>query len=323
MDVGAISLFIGYDDAVLTYTGSTGGTLTGYYINNMVATSQIGIQWAQYPGIDIDPTSDDILLTLHFIYNGGLSDLTFDAGCEFAQDDLSIIPVSYFDGGIIIGSRFSIKAFLEGPFNGTDLNTGLNPTYLPLAQPYSGAPWNYAGTESVGAIPNSNVVDWVLLEFRETAGAANTATSATMVARKAAFLLKSGTIVGLDGSSEVLIPNGFTANVYVVVYHRNHIRVMSANALTQVSGVYVYDFTDALAKAYSSQQKALSGGYFGMYSADIDSDGNVFNSDLNLLISSFPTFSVYHKADLDLDGNIFNSDLNYLIINFPKFTTIP
>lgn len=323
MNIAAISLFIGFDNSVLTYTGHTAGTITGYFINYISATSQIGVQWTFPGGMDIDPNGDDTLFTLHFNYNGGESDLTFDAGCEFAEPDLTIAPVSFFDGAVITGTYFNIKAFLEGPFNGTTMNTGLNSGgYLPLAQPYSGVPWNYAGTENVGSIPNGNVVDWVLLEIRETTGAANTATSATMVAKQAAFILNDGSIVGLDGSSEVLVPASFTDNVYVVVYHRNHIRVMSANALSLVSDVYVYDFTDALAKAYNSGQKAL-GSYFGMYTADIDNDGNIFASDMSLFVAAFPSFSVYHNADLDMDGNVFASDVNFMIINFPTFTTIP
>ncbi|MCK9401043.1 MAG: hypothetical protein M0Q51_13765 [Bacteroidales bacterium] len=325
MDIAAISLFIGFDNSVLTYTGHTAGTITGYFINYISATSQIGVQWTFPGGVDIDPNGNDTLFTLHFNYNGGQSNLTFDAGCEFAKPDLTTAPVSFFDGAVISGFRFNIKAFLEGPFDTTTvkMDTLLNlGGYLPLAQPYSGVPWNYAGTENVGSIPNANVVDWVLLEFRDTPGAANTATSATMVARQAAFLLNDGTIVGLDGTSEVLVPTVFTDNIYVVVYHRNHIRVMSANALSLVNFIYVYDFTDALAKAYNSGQKAL-GSYFGMYSADIDNDGNIFASDIALFVAAFPSFSVYHNADLDMDGNVFASDVNFMIINFPTFTTIP
>jgi hypothetical protein len=292
----------------------------------MVATSQIGIQWSAYPGVNINPgnPAEDILLTLHFTYNGGESDLTFDAGCEFAEPDLTTVPVSFFDGAVITGTRFNLKVFLQGPFNGTTMNTYLNAGgWLPTTQPYSGAPWLYSGTESVSTIPNGNVVDWVLLEFRETTGDIYSATSDSIVARKAAFLLDDGTIVGLDGSNEVLVPTTFTENVYVVVYHRNHIRVMSASALTMVGGVYVYDFTDAKAKAFDSQQRNLGGGYFGMYCADINNDGEVYSGDLSLFVNAYPSFNVYHNADLNLDGEVYSGDINFLIINYPTFTSIP
>ncbi len=153
MDIGAISMFIGFNNSVLTYTGHTPGTLTGYFINYMAATSQIGVQWSAYPGVNINPgnPAEDILFTLHFTYNGGACDLTFDAGCEFAEPDLTTVPVSFFDGGLITGSRFNIKVFLEGPFaGGGAMYTGLND--LGDTAPGSAIQrryWNYAGTESV------------------------------------------------------------------------------------------------------------------------------------------------------------------------------
>jgi len=326
MDIGAISLFIGFNNSVLTYTGHTPGTLTGYFINYMVATSQIGIQWSAYPGVNINPgnPAEDILFTLHFTYNGGESDLTFDAGCEFTEPDLTPVPVSFFDGGVITGSRFAIKVFLEGPFNGATMYTGLNDLgELPLAQPYNNDTWYYAGTEAVDAIPNTSVVDWVLLEFRETTGDVYTADASTIVAQQAAFLLSDGSIVGLDGSSAVIVPTAFTDNVYVVVYHRNHIRVMSASALTMTGGIYTYDFTDAAAKAFDSQQKDLGGGFFGMYAADGYNDGEVFSDDLDVLLNEYPTFGGYNAADFNLDGEVFSDDLDYLLNNYPTFTSIP
>jgi hypothetical protein len=327
MDIAAISIFIGFNNSVLTYSGNSPGTITGYFINYMPATSQIGLQWSTYPGININPNNPDpdILFTLHFIYNGGTCDMTFNAGCEFAEPDLTTVPVSFFDGGIITGSRFSFKVFLEGPFDGSSMMyTGLNDLgELPLAQPYSGDTWYYAGTEAVNAIPNASVVDWVLLEFRETVGDVNTADASTIVAQQAAFVLNDGSVVGLDGSSEVVVPTAFTANVYVVIYHRNHIRVMSASALTMVGDIYVYDFTDAAAKAFNSQQKDLGGGFYGMYAADGLNDGEVFSGDLGVLLNEYPTFGGYNAADFNLDGEVFSADLGLLLNNYPTFTSIP
>lgn len=325
MDVAAISMFIGYNNAVLTYTGHTAGTLSGYFINNMSATSQIGIQWTDINGFDIDGAGDeDILLTLHFMYNGGVCDLTFNAGCEFAQADLTTVPVTFIDGGVISGTFFNVTVFLEGPYNGSTMNAYLNSLgLLPLAHPYGGAPWSYAGTESVAAIPNSSVVDWVLLEIRETTGTADDATAATMVAQQAGFLLENGSIVGLDGSSDILIPTSFSDNVYVVVHHRNHIKIMSANALTQVGGVYVYDFTDSAAKAWSGYQQAIGSGVYGMYAADFDADSEVFSGDVSILLNDYPTFGAYISSDADLDGEVFSGDVSFLLNNYPLFTSIP
>lgn len=327
MDISAISIFIGFNNSVLTYTGSTAGTIDSYYINYMPATSQIGFMWSAYPGVNINPNNpdEDILFTLHFTYNGGACDLTFDAGCEFAEPDLTTAPVAFFDGAVILGTRFNIKVLLEGPYDGSGgMYTGLNEFgFLPLDQPYSGEPWLYDGNESVTEIPNASVVDWVLLEFRETSGDVYSATSDSIVARQAAFLLSDGSIVGLNGSSEVLVPTLFTDDIYVVVHHRNHIRVMSASALTMDGDIYVYDFTDAKAKAFDSQQAGLGGGFFGMYAGDCENDGEVFAGDYGVLLNQYPTFGGYNSADLDLDGEVFSGDLGFLLNNYPIFTSIP
>jgi hypothetical protein len=309
MDIAAISLFIGYNNSVLTYTGHTPGTISGYFINNIGATSQIGVQWSMYPAVNIDPNGDDTLFTLHFNYNGGVCDLTFDGGCEFAKADLTKAPVSYFDGAVITGSRFDVKVYLEGPFNGTTMNTTLNAGgFLPLAQPFNVTPWNYMGTESVAVIPSGNVIDWVLLEVRETAGAAATATSATIVARQAAFLLNDGSIVAIDGSSEVLIPTSFTDNVYVVVYHRNHVPAMSATALTFANDMYAYDFTTAQGQAYNNGQKALTS-VAALYAGDGDGNGFVQNFDLFFIWMNQVGSQGYYGGDFDLNTFVQNFDL--------------
>ncbi|NTV82702.1 MAG: hypothetical protein HGA23_00195, partial [Bacteroidales bacterium] len=98
--VGAVSLFIGYDPNVLTYTGSTlvDPDFTGYIINNMIGSNQVGIQWTDFDGAELDL----VLLSLEFQYSnlGGSCDLTFGPGCEFANIDLTTIDVSYTGGSI-------------------------------------------------------------------------------------------------------------------------------------------------------------------------------------------------------------------------------
>ena len=65
---------------------------------------------------------------------------------------------------------FNVTTYIKGAWNNptglmrTTLNAG---NLLPLTQPFTGAPFNYAGTESVGSIPNANIVDWVLIEHRK------------------------------------------------------------------------------------------------------------------------------------------------------------
>jgi hypothetical protein len=71
---------------------------------------------------------------------------------------------------------------------------------IPLSQPYNVEPWNYSGSESVDSIPNIHIVDWVLVDIR-SADSAGAATSETIFARKAGFLLDNGTIFNPDGQT--------------------------------------------------------------------------------------------------------------------------
>ncbi len=108
------------------------------------------------------------------------------------------------------------KVYLQGAYNGADMNTNLqNNSLLPLAQPYAGV---YSGTESVVSIP-ADVVDWVLVQLRNP--------STTVIAERAAFLKKDGNVVDLDGSSAVSFPNVAAGNYYVAIKHRNHLGVMT------------------------------------------------------------------------------------------------
>ncbi|MEZ5197256.1 MAG: hypothetical protein R2764_12900 [Bacteroidales bacterium] len=153
---------------------------------------------------------------------------------------------------MIAGIDLDVLVYLEGPYSGPEMSTDLNLAgELPLSQPYNTAPWNYSGTESVAAIPNPNVVDWVMVELRDAANAA-VATTATTIAQQAAFLLKDGSVVGLDGSSNLQFTNSVSNNLFVVVWHRNHLGVLSASPLTGSGGSYTYDFSTSINKAYGA-----------------------------------------------------------------------
>jgi len=204
--------------------------------------------------------------------------------------------------------RLDAMAFLDGPFNGAGMNAHLNADGLvPLSQPYSGAPWNYPGLESVGSIP-AGAIDWVLIELRDAANAA-TATGATAFARKAAFLMADGTIADLDGSSIPTFTGSLSNNLFVVVYHRNHLPIMSANAVTPAGGIYSYDFTSALSQAYLNGQKDLGGGNYGLAGGDANADKLVDGLDY-IIWRNNAGLSGYMASDHDMDSEVNNQDKN-------------
>lgn len=209
-------------------------------------------------------------------------------------------------GGVVV----SLNAFLEGPYNGSAMSTDLNPWNLPLNQPYNAAPWSYPGTESVGAIPNANASDWILVELRDTPGGAATATPGTRIARQAGFILNSGRIVSTDGISNMIFGVSVTNNLYAIVWHRNHLGIMSAIPLTFGGGLYSYDFTTTASQAYLSGQINLGGGNYGMYAGDADGNGIINMDDISIRWSSEAGNNGYHGGDMDMDGNVNNLDKN-------------
>ncbi len=218
-----------------------------------------------------------------------------------------------------------LTAMLEGPFNGSSMNSDLNPDFLNSNQPYLSAPWIYTGTEQVSMIPNSNIVDWVLVEIRDAAYAAS-AVSETKVGRCAAFLLNNGNIVGMDGSSNITFYHTIKQNLFVVIRHRNHLAEMSANPLVLSGGVYNYNFTTASSQVYggTAATKQLSPGVWGMIAGDANSDGIINANDKTDFWSILAGKSGYLTGDYNLDGAVGNKDKNdFWNVNLNTSSQVP
>lgn len=215
----------------------------------------------------------------------------------------------------VTSSELEIKVFLEGPFNGISMNTDLNSnpelvTGLPLTQPYNTTPWNYAGTESVTTIP-ANVVDWILVELRDALDAAS-ATPDKSISTQAAFLLNDGSVVGLDGLSNLQFSNTASQLLFLIIWHRNHLSILSNNAVVFSGGVYTYDFTNNLTKAYggATAHKEIGTDVWGMMAGDSNADGEVSNPDKNEIWTSQAGHSGYNTGDFNLNRKVNNQDKN-------------
>lgn len=232
--------------------------------------------------------------------------------------------------------RLNLTVFLEGAYNpGTgQMNTTLNDNdLLPLKNPYGVAPWNYTGGDSVESIPNANVVDWVLVEIRESYNPAN-ASGSTSIGKRAAFLLKDGSIVDMDGSSYLEFDNTefhSDKKQFVVIYHRNHLAIMSADSLTFNDSLppidrWEYDFTTDLAVAYGGANGAkMKSSVVMMMAGDADGTGQISAGDQNLYWQpNNGMLGVYSNADFNMDGQISAGDSNLLWqVNNGKITAKP
>jgi len=237
-------------------------------------------------------------------------------------------------------TEINLYTLLEGAYNAsteemtTILNTdrGLLPgqtpigalaTPTPAGQPYNSAPWNYAGTEGMGwtdADYSSNVVDWVLVSFRTDIQ------KNTEVAMSAGLLMKDGGITFPDACGL----NTTHDSVYVVIEHRNHMGIMTPEAIPIVDGVLNYDFStlNSYRNEASFGQKQMPDGKWVMFSGDTDQAADMPGYDINgsdkvpwVPVNGF--FNMYHPADNNLNGDITGADKALWLSNNGTYSIVP
>jgi hypothetical protein len=203
---------------------------------------------------------------------GAVACMNCPAGTSSVEGSVACTP-------LVSQVTVSCKAFLDGAYvalSGLMRDDLRSLGHLPLAQPYAGLPWAYAGAETVSLMVlattgDDAIVDWVLLELRSNA------TPSLVLARRAALLQRDGDVVDLDGSSPVLF-TGQPADAYhVALRHRNHLSVMTAAALPLSSTTTVVDFTVNSTAAFGSDaRKILGNGVLSLWAG---------NANANTLIS--------------------------------------
>jgi hypothetical protein len=168
----------------------------------------------------------------------------------------------------------------------------------------------------VASIPD-DVVDWVLIDLRD-ANSASAANPSTSVEMQAAFLLTNGSVVSLDGSSVLQFSATISIDPYVVVWHRNHLGVLSAtSSLPGTGDIYYYDFSTALSQAYTITSgdgyKLIDVGVYGMVGGDANSDGTINTDDKTMWTGQAGTKG-YKSSDFDMDTQVNNPDKNEVLI---------
>ena len=123
---------------------------------------------------------------------------------------------------------------------------------LPATEPYSSLTrFSHIGGETVNAgvfavSGNNAIVDWVLVELR------NGSDPSRLVATRAALLQRDGDVVDMDGVSPVAFANQSNGSYYVVVGHRNHLRVMTAAPVALSNASPLIDFTNPATPTYGT-----------------------------------------------------------------------
>ena len=202
-----------------------------------------------------------------------------------------------------------------------EMTTVLNPN-IPLTAAAAYAHIGYTGTESVAAIPSTDIVDWVLVEVRDATTPAGASTPGDTVA---GFLMNTGLIVGISGSGKLPFPTLITNDAYFVIIHRNHLPVMTATTPSEYFKNYTYVFSDANTKAYGTNamvQVDSSPVSFAIYAGETNLSGIITNADKQTIDDNMNATG-YQLADTNFSGIVSNADKQFIDDNMNEADQIP
>ena len=194
---------------------------------------------------------------------------------------------------------------LEGPYiedSGGMMNHDLvDGGDIPTISPYD--------SEDIGSLPDVTpkyIVDWIYIQLRLTY-------NGSIEKAANAFLLDDGSIVDINGNGSFPFYYTTGVNYYVVLSHRNHLKIMTQNSMIFTDNSDDppdIDLTNSANVYGTFSVKELETDISGLYSGDADQDGQIFPNDRNDYWRIQSGQSGYKDADFDLDGDVFPNDLN-------------
>ncbi|MEO7081524.1 MAG: trypsin-like peptidase domain-containing protein [Flavobacteriales bacterium] len=174
-----------------------------------------------------------------------------------------------------------VKVMLEGPYVQAQglMTSALNDAgILPLTEPYTSMGYAHhgggGGENTTQAVLNINgstrIVDWVVLELRDKNDPAN------VLATRSALLRRNGTIVDVNGTSDVGFQGRATDQYYVAVRHRNHLGIMTASTQALSPTGSLINLTNASVSVCGGTDATTSiSGVRCLWSGDVNMDGEV------------------------------------------------
>jgi len=120
----------------------------------------------------------------------------------------------------------------------------------------------------------------------------------------------------LDGYSNPQFSKAVAQELYGVIWQRNHLGILSANALIGFNEVYSYNFTSGENQVYNGvlAHKEIGDGIWGMVAGDGNRDGHITELDKTDVWAEQAGEAIYLFGDFNLDGNIDNKDKDDILI---------
>ena len=244
-----------------------------------------------------------------------------------------------------------VHVFLEGALQsggigqyGDEMRSSLNNFgYLPgqrpvtllgvatdAGQPYDRAPWLYSGNEGLefdvyndgsSEVYPPDAIDWVLISLRTRTNKEST------VCMKSALVLADGKIQLTEffDCCEMI-----EDSYYIVIEHRNHLPVMTPQAVDISDGMLTYDFrsNQSYTRLFGDGQKEVKPGVFAMFAGNGDqilaaeSPKDINSNDISLWSMDNGKHSGYYFQDYDLSGDINVHDKAIWLTNNGVFTDV-
>jgi hypothetical protein len=110
---------------------------------------------------------------------------------------------------------------------------------------------------------------------------------------------------------------------YIVVYHRNHLPVMSAGTVNISGTPVVYDFSTGTDRYYGGNAAGLGGGVYGAFAGDADASAGVGLADITTIRNAVGLVNVYTPTDADLNGGVGATDIAITRKNSGKTSNVP
>lgn len=244
--------------------------------------------------------------------------------CESASDHIAVELYAYMEGpfdmqtGQMITFLNTVRGLLPGQ---TPKNPATTP--IPAGQPYNTPPWEYAGTEGLDWTDDNYIgteTDWILIGFRTGT------TKDTEVAQAAALIHQDGSITF---PNPCVLTEAMGTAFYVVIAHRNHMCIMTPEAVNVVDNQLIYDFrwSDSYIAGLGFGQKQLSTGEWVMFAADANQSDMpsaiIDGLDKGTWLEGNGIFDDYCPPDFNLDGDVNGMDKSLWFGNHGVYSRVP
>jgi len=165
-------------------------------------------------------------------------------------------------------------------------------------------------------------VDWLLIELRDKQD------STSILSTVVGLLQRDGDVVDLDGVSPIHVGSSVD-EAFVVVRHRNHLGIMSKQAILFSGHTQLVDFSDSGFGTYGTNAQNFQNGKYMMWAGNVVQDdqlkyiGSASDRDAILvgIGGSSPTNTAvaYANEDINMDGLVkyigSHNDRDIILVN--------